>query len=268
MTRGALIFAFNNEKTDYVKMAAWSADRIRRHLNLPVAVVTDCNDNGRLQNFDEVIFAPSVTGGTRWFEDYASTVTWNNAGRVDAYNLTPWDETLVLDADYVICSSVLNSLWGTDSDFLCHKNAWDAKNGNMLEGLNTFGRLNMPMWWATVMCFRKSNTAQYIFDAMTMVQQNWQHYRDLYHIDRATYRNDFALSIALGIISGHTGKVDEIPWSLASVLPDTELTQLDDDSYFALAYTDVSGVPRTVGIAGTDFHAMGKSHLEKIIASR
>lgn len=41
MTTGALIFAFNNEATDYVSMAAWSAKRIRHYLKIPVAVVTD-----------------------------------------------------------------------------------------------------------------------------------------------------------------------------------------------------------------------------------
>jgi hypothetical protein len=267
MTTGALIFAFNNEQTDYLAMAQWSARRIRRHLNIPVAVVTDCTDDSRLREFDQVIHQTASTGGTRWFEDYASTVTWHNAGRVDAYTLSPWDRTLVLDADYVVCSKNLKTLLNADADFLCHKNAWDTKNGQPLDGLNTFGRYHMPMWWATVMCFRKSNTAQYIFDSMQMVRDNWQHYRDLYHIDRATYRNDFALSIALGIVSGHTSCVDTIPWDLASVLPDTNLTQLDDD-YFSLEYTDQSGVLRYVGITGTDFHAMGKQHLEKIIASR
>lgn len=249
-------------------MAAWSADRIRRHLDIPVAVVTDLDPGDpRVSRFDRVIAADATTGGTRWFEDYASTVTWHNAGRVDAFDLSPWDHTLVLDADYVVCSDTLGRLWDCDSDFLCHRTAWNAANGSMLDGLNTFGRLKMPMWWATVMCFKKTNVSQYIFDAMTMVRQNWQHYRDLYQIDRATYRNDFALSIALGIVSGHTLQVDEIPWNLASVMPDTELTQLDDD-YFGLTYTDIYNVPRTVGISGTDFHAMGKAHLEKIIASR
>ena len=117
------------------------------------------------------------------------------------------------------------------------------------------------------MCFRRSKTAQYIFDSMQMIRDNWQHYRDLYHIDRPTYRNDFALSIALGIVSGHTGQVDNIPWDLASVLPDTKLIQLADD-YFSLRYTDQSGVSRHVGISGTDFHAMGKQHLENIVAAR
>jgi hypothetical protein len=43
MTTGALIFAFNNEQTDYVAMAGWSAERIRRHLKIPTAIITDAD---------------------------------------------------------------------------------------------------------------------------------------------------------------------------------------------------------------------------------
>lgn len=68
MTTGALIFAFNNEHTDYLEMAAWSAQNIRRHLGIPVAVVTDVKDTGRNRAFDQVIEATPSTGGTRYFE--------------------------------------------------------------------------------------------------------------------------------------------------------------------------------------------------------
>ena len=119
MTRGALIFAFNNEHTDYVRMAAWSAERIHRYLDIPVAVVTNAPDRAsELVAFDKVITAHSETGGTRWFEDYQATVSWHNAGRTDAYNLTPWDETLVLDADYVVNGSLLIQTFDVDTDFL------------------------------------------------------------------------------------------------------------------------------------------------------
>ena len=84
MTTGALIFAFDNEQTDYIGMAAWSAQRIRRHLNIPTAVITDCKDQSRLTKFDQVISADPVMGGTRFFDDYKKTLTWYNAGRVDA----------------------------------------------------------------------------------------------------------------------------------------------------------------------------------------
>jgi len=105
MTQGVLIFAFNNEETDYVAMAEWSAKNIRRHLNLPVSIITDGECNTDV--FDQVIHAQPETGGTRYFEDYNQTVTWHNAGRVNAYELTPYDQTLVLDADFVVAGDML-----------------------------------------------------------------------------------------------------------------------------------------------------------------
>jgi hypothetical protein len=264
MTTGALIFAFNNEHTDYVGMAAWSADRIRRYLNIPVAVITDCTDSSKLIKFDQVILSSPASGGTRYFDDYKETVTWYNASRTDAYSLTPWDQTLLLDADYVVCGDELKLVLASPQDFMCHRLAWDITAQDYFEGLNRFGQHKMPMWWATVMMFRKSNTSQYIFDCMNMIKQNWKHYKDLYHITGSHYRNDYALSIALGIVSGHTLKVDNIPWNLASILPEHEVTQIGQD-YFEIKYQDHGTMKRTTWHS-MDFHAMGKKHLGDIIA--
>ena len=268
MTTGALIFAFNNEETDYVKMAAWSAERIHRHLQIPVAVVTDDVQRARLYSgFDRIICAEPSTGGTRWFEDYQSTVSWHNGTRTDAYHLSPWQHTLLLDADYVVASSQLHQVINADSEFMCHRIATDLKTGQPLDGLNSFGQHNLPMWWATVIMFRRSNTAEYVFDSMNMIRNNWQHYRDLYGIQKSTYRNDFALSIALGIVSGHTGHTENIPWNLCSVLPDTRLSRFveDDPDSFTIEYTDSQLSPKQVSFTGVDFHAMGKRHLGDII---
>jgi hypothetical protein len=265
MTTGALIFAFNNERTDYIAMAAWSADRIRRHLDIPVAVITDCTDQSRLAKFDRVILASPASGGTRYFDDYKDTITWYNASRTDAYHLTPWNQTLLLDADYVVCGDELKNLFDMPQDFMCHRLAWDITSQDYFEGLNYFGQHKMPMWWATVMMFRKSNMAQYIFDCMAMVKNNWKHYKDLYHITSSQYRNDHALSIALGIVSGHTLKVDDIPWMLASVLPEHRITQIDED-HFEINYQD-QGKMKRMNWHSMDFHAMGKKHLGDIIAS-
>jgi hypothetical protein len=263
MTQGVLIFAFNNEETDYLAMAEWSAGNVHRHLNLPVSVVTNADYTGTA--FDHVIYADPDSGGERYFEDYDATVTWHNAGRVNAYDLTPYDQTIVLDADYVVASNNLKRLLNVQQDFLCHRLAFDIAGQTDMSGLNVFGKYNMPMWWATVMMFRKSNTAQYIFDSMQMVRNNWQHYRDLYNIDRATYRNDFALSIALGIVNGHTQKVDEIPWSLVSVMPNTQLSRYIDQDSYAIEYTNSDKKLRFMSFEGLDFHAMGKKHLGDIV---
>jgi hypothetical protein len=268
MTTGALIFAFNNEKTDYVKMATWSAERIRRWLKIPVTLVTDATDPGLSKHFEMVINVAAQTGGSRYFDDYEDTVSWHNAGRTDAYSLSPYDCTLVLDSDYVVCGDQLKQVLEAPQDFLAHKDAIDFSRPER-PFLDTFGRNKFPMWWATVMMFRKSNTAQYIFDCMSMIKQNYQHYRDLYGITEHNYRNDYALSIALGIVSGHTLKVDSIPWPLMSVLPDTELTKssYNDVDIWNMKYMNQDGKPRTVSVSGQDFHAMGKKYLEDVIAN-
>ena len=268
MTTGALIFAFNNESTDYVAMAGWSAERIRRHLNIPTAIVTDTDPTDpRLAGADRIINAAPVSGGKRWFEDYKENMSWYNAGRTDAYTLSPWDQTLVLDADYVVCSNQLQTVINSPQDFICHKSAWDITNATEFDGLNDFGQTRMPMWWATVMMFRKSNMAQYIFDSMEMIRLNWPHYRNLYNFSGGVYRNDFALSIALGIVSGHTLQVDNIPFGLASLLPGPTLRQLDAD-YFEITYTNHhEQKTKTMGWAGMDFHAMGKKQLGDIIGN-
>jgi hypothetical protein len=268
MTAGALIFAFNNEHTDYVRMAAWSAGNIRRHLGIPVAVVTNDPEHELVKSsFDQVITAKAESGGTRYFSDLGQNVTWYNAGRVDAYSLSPWDQTLVLDADYVVAGDELKKVLAMPQSFACHRWA-SSVNGdqNFYQGNNWFGRPAMPMYWATVMMFRRSTTAQYIFDCMNMVRDNWSHYRDLYGIDRTTYRNDYALSIALGIVSGHTQAVDVIPWTLLTVLPEHTITQLEPD-FYEVIYHDSHTRRKALAFNGVDIHVMCKQHLENIIAN-
>lgn len=106
MTTGVLIFAFNNEHIDYLAMANWSAKNIRRHLNLPVAVVTN-QTIPKEYLFEQTIYTEPEGTYSRKFADQEESVTWYNGNRVDAYNLSPWAQTLVLDADYVVASNEL-----------------------------------------------------------------------------------------------------------------------------------------------------------------
>jgi len=41
MTKGILVFAYNNADIDYVKQAAFLAGRSKEFLNLPFSIVTD-----------------------------------------------------------------------------------------------------------------------------------------------------------------------------------------------------------------------------------
>ena len=269
MTTGALIFAINNEEIDYLRMAAWSAENIHRHLDIPVCVVTDASTRG-MKMFDRTIEVERYEHHSqRYFEDIGRSVSWYNHNRCDAYLFTPWDQTLVLDADYVVASDQLRMLLDSGNDFLCHRWAYDVTGRSDFSDLNYFGRHNMQMWWATVMMFRKTSRTAQIFDIMNMIKFNWQHYRDLYGIPRSNYRNDHALTIALNIINGHALRDShhDLPWALASVTPEHAVTQIAEDHY-RVDFNTVDARPRYIEISKQDFHAMGKRHLGDIIANQ
>jgi hypothetical protein len=171
----------------------------------------------------------------------------------------------VLDADYVVASNQLATLLNIDKDFIAHQTAYDITSHPEFDENNYFGRNRMPMSWATVMMFRRSRQAEMIFECMTMIKKNWHHYTSLYGVNRPTYRNDYALSIALNILSGHTQQYPAIPWSLASVSHEHTLTQIDQDKY-RVEYNTQEGKRRYITLA-QDFHAMGKGHLGAIIDS-
>lgn len=264
MTTGALIFAFNNEATDYVSMAAWSAKRIRNYLDIPVAVVTDKPD---VQGFDKVIVAQAESGGSRFFEDYDTHVTWHNASRVNAFDLSPWDQTLLLDADFVVDSTDLKTILKSPQDFMAHNWAYNINSRDLdMTAHNFYGRNRLRMWWATVIMFRRTNFSQYVFSMMELIRNNWSHYRDLYGINRSTYRNDYALSIALQLVNGCQTHVTNIPWPLATVMPNDKLSVFENG--YCTAYTTPDGSQRRVYFNGIDFHAMGKRDLERIIEAR
>ena len=123
------------------------ARNIERHLGIPTTIITG-----------ETI----PTHNTRHFDD-VGTVTWHNLNRMDAYSLSPYDRTLVLDADYVVASDQLKVLLESAEDFMCHRRAYDIIGLRSFDDLNFFGKYNFPMWWATVVMFRQSKKSKIIF---------------------------------------------------------------------------------------------------------
>jgi hypothetical protein len=249
MKTGALIFARNNEHIDYLSMAQWSARNIQRHLGIDTHIVTDDS---------------RTDGGSRHFADVGTT-TWHNTNRMDAFTLSPWDRTLVLDADYVVASDQLRGVLDGNQDFLAHRWAYDVTGCNDFRGLNWFGDLRMPQWWATVMIFNRSRQAELIFSTMAMIRDNWTHYKNIYKNNSRTYRNDHALSIAMLITNGHVLNHPGIPWQLASLTPEHRLTQIDPDRY-RVDFVNIQGKSRWIELR-QDFHAMGKQQLGDIVAS-
>lgn len=273
MSKGVLYFAFNNDRVDYVSQAVWNAPRVRRHLGVGVSLVTDSASKPEdTSMFDTVFITDSVSGGTRKYDhmNADSSAEWKNIGRCRAYDLTPYDQTLVLDTDYIVSSDNLKLLFKLDQDFLCHREVLDVTDRDNFARDTRFGNVEFPMWWATVTYFRRSNTAEQIFHMWQMVQDNWYHYSRLYKFNQDLFRNDYAISIALNTVYGHVpDAVPSIPWPLFTAFYDVYLNQLDEDC-FQLNYVRMGEREQhqRMILSNQDLHIMNKPDLGKICGSR
>ena len=121
----------------------------------------------------------------------------------------------------------------------------------------TISEKSYPLLWATIIAFKKTARTKYIFDCMKMVQENYEHYVQLHNILGYTFRNDFALTIALRIVNGQTEcPSDYMPWDLLHVSKDIKVYRNSDTSY--LAIETIPEKKKYCIVSDTDFHCLGK----------
>lgn len=209
MTRGALIFAFNNSEVDYVSLAAYSAKRIKTFLNIPVSIITNSEDvNDRFPDlFDRVINFTDNSRHTKRFytgsTDY-KMATWFNESRSNAFELTPYDETLVIDSDYIINSDFLKMCWDQNEDFLIYDKCMDLASWRNTREFEVISDRGIKFYWATVLFFRKTKKVEELFLLVDYIKKNWNYYNRLYQLQGTKFRNDYAFSIAISILNGNS----------------------------------------------------------------
>lgn len=264
MKRGAILFAFNSDRFDYYSMAIVAAKRINHFLNLPVTVVTDENSIRQSDYmFDKTIIVTPDKSNTR---DWGQ---WINKGRYQAYELTPYDETLLLDTDYVVNSDKLLSTFELSDDYCFHNHAeYFMQPGLPQETLSSH---SFDTCWATVVMFKKTRKAKHLFECIKMIQDNFEHYANIHGFIHTTFRNDYALTIAARIVDGHILQQEHIiPWSLMHVGNNTPIyknSQTFNDTMFTIIYeNNVRGKLRNeyITIRDMDFHGMNKPNFVSV----
>ena len=131
MTKGVVLFAQNNHSLDYIKQAIFCAKKIKKHLNLPVAIATD-NADYLTENYpyyekyiDYVIELDwkeckqkrIMRDGTMSDRD----LEWRNHDRGTVYDITPFDETLVMDTDFIVGNDIFLNAFDAPDDFLLYR---------------------------------------------------------------------------------------------------------------------------------------------------
>jgi len=266
-SKGVIIFAYNSG-FDYVKIANLAAALAKKHLKLPITIVTDeagvdLVDTSIVQN---ILVTADGKGHRRSFkiDNKIINMEWKNFSRSDVYNLSPYEETLMIDCDYLIFNDSLLKLFGTDEDFLCHDSVLDLTGKDTFSNDKRIAQFSLPMLWATVVYFRKSETAEGIFEMMKMVKDNYDFYSAMYGFHKAPYRNDFALSIAYATINGYNTRNNKfIPWDLATLSTDTRLISITADGQTVYTYTSSNSGVFVGNMSNMNLHIMNKSDIEE-----
>lgn len=277
MSRGVLLFASNNSMMNYVKQANYLALRIRKYLDLPTTLVTDVDVKSKfpeyVKNFDKIINVNNLKlqfANKRYHDGSISnrTLPFNNGNRADAYDLTPYDETLVMDTDYIVSNNLLNYCFEQSKDFLIYDRAVHLGSYTDTAEFKHISDTSVKFYWATVFFFRKNSLNKTFFDLVKHIQENYLHYRSVYQFKSNVFRNDFAFSIAIHIMNGYQSG------EFAGKLPGTHYYCIDKDVLHTInedefvVFVEKSnrlGEYTLTKITGSNLHVMNKFSLERAI---
>ena len=128
--------------------------------------------------------------------------------------------------------------------------------------------MSLNFWWATAIYFRKSPFNEVFFNLISFIEENWDHYRDVYQINTPLFRNDYALSIAIHIINGfNKGEfIAPLPGKHHYILDKDLLVSVKEDEMLLLVEQEhCLGQYTPITTKGQDIHVMNKFSLGRII---
>jgi len=220
-SKGVVFFAHNTVDVDYVRIADLSARLVEQHLDLPITLVTDAESQPE-HDYDHVVRVEYK--GNNFRNDHISKEVkqWKNHGRYTAYEHSPYDNTLLIDTDYLVLDDGLLKLMELDYDYRVMENS----NSSAETMPARMGQVSLPYLWATVVMFRKCPRSKMFFDLVGRIQRNWAYYRNLFMVDGTSYRNDYSFAMANIILNGYCSTSKNIiPWKMFTVVQ--EVVRMD-----------------------------------------
>lgn len=280
--KGVLIFAHNNRKIDYFKLAMLSGVLANKKLNLPVSIVTDVNTLSDVRDKDyflkysdrlDQIIEIELDQDSN-FRNYrngteSDFLQFKNSSRCQSWEVSPYDRTLLLDSDYLTLSSNLNSFFNVNSDLMIAKSYNDVMGEKRIEYNNIYvSSVGIELKWATTVLFSKNEKTKLFFELVKHIHKNYFYYSRVYRFDSRLYRNDIAFSLALHILNGYTlHESYELP-SVLSILGTDSIFDVRDDKIFFLIDTNAHD-NKMISLSDQDIHVMNKltllEHFDELI---
>lgn len=215
MTRGYLILAQSTKKDNYSKLAyalALSIKNSQSTVSNVALATTDVNIPDKYSDvFDHIIDVP--------WSDQAEYSKWKIENKWKYYYMTPFDETIILDADMLFPTDI--SHWW---DTLSKKDIWITDKPRTFRGevitsnkyRPSFVSNDLPNVYTAFMYFKKSAIAAELFKMVEFIFEHWERFFYNY-MDETRPKNlsgDVAYALAiklLGIENECFGNSDLVP---------------------------------------------------------
>lgn len=274
MNCGILIFAHNNEHIDYIKMASISAAAAKKYLKVPVSLVTDNHSLEYLSktSYEKTvieIFDQIIVNDTGYYDNNHRILNighenkqlpFSNGDRSLAFDITPYDRTLVIDSDFIILSSVLENFWAYEQSFMMAKHSIDL-GGNRLGPKDIrISETGIFLNYATTMMFTKNPEAETIFNLAKEIKIKYSQYANLYRFDPMVFRNDIVFSIANHMVSGFSTNNSAFLPDIKCFLTMDEVIKIDDlvKLKILIRQTNNPHGCYLCSMTGVDLHLMNK----------
>lgn len=258
-SNGCIIFAINNGDFEYTRLADIAAGMVKKNLGIPTTIITDKECNFVHAENSIIIDRGSYTNRAMFDGQDYQNIKWFNSTRPDAFELSPYDKTLLIDADYFVLEPSLSLLFKADNDFMCYSKVFDPTCRDSFFGSKMVSKFTIPMLWATVCYFNKSTEAESIFYMMKQVRDNYDYYHKLFGVDPQPYRNDYALSIAA---QTNSCIVKSLPGEMCMLSTDVKVIDYKEDR--GLVYTYEKNSRKYVNyVKNHNVHILGKWDLQQ-----
>ena len=149
MNKGILLYCFDTPTCKYHKILERCVRLIQKNLNLEITVVTNYETFKSIGNLGMINYKliDNETNNKRGKE------FWYNLDRHTAYDMSPYDKTILMDIDYFCFTNNLLNLLDIDEDFLIHDKIHDLTGKDVY---NFRKKSIIPILWATVIVFEKT----------------------------------------------------------------------------------------------------------------
>jgi len=170
MNKGFCLIAQNNSKTDYVRQAYALA--LSLHLynkDQKISLITNDIVPKEWQSvFDQIIPIP--------WTDSAEDSEWKIENRWKVYHASPYDETIVLEADMLITSDITHwwdELGKQDLFFVSNVRTYRDEVITNRFYRKTFDANELPNLYSALHYFKKGDTAKEFYNLLEIIVNNW-----------------------------------------------------------------------------------------------